>query len=395
MRSTRRAVVAAAAVLACTSAAVSGDYIQRKDGSFSPSFKGTTPQAAADFDASEWQVLDANLSEILYTIPVGGKAQTQKMPAAEVLEIWLEPKDYGPQWKDAAAALEAGDWKGAAARFRAIGDEKKGDEKKLNPVVRQRALLNAARALAGPGDAKSVADADAAYGHLLSTFPGTFYARSVWKGRWNMFMEAGMEEKAKAAIDELLKLAGVTDADKLEARYALSTIALKKAVGAKDQAGIQKCLDEYKTLAGETQGKKDLVSVNALARIGMGTCMLELGNAGEAKGIFEEMSQREGFENSVNAAAFNGLGECWYRQGNPQGFAEARRCFLRVQLLYADGAPPEAVAKAMYFAGDCFSRLMDSDSAKARALEQLNACISRFPSSAWATAARKLKANLK
>ncbi len=392
MRSTRSVAAVAVALLACSASAVAGDYIQRKDGSFSPAFKGSTarPEAATDFDGSDWQVLDADIGSILYAITVGGKKQTQKMAAAEVTEIYLEPKDYPALWREADAAFKAGDWANAAAKFRAIGDEK---GEKSHPVVRQQALLRAARAAGGPGDRKAVAAADAAYDYLLKSFPQTFYTRSVWKDRWIMFIDANLEDKAKEAIDQLLKLPGVTDSDRLEARFASTTINLRKAVAAKDASGIQKCLDEFKALSGETSGKKDLASVNALARIGMGNCMLELGNAGEAKGIFDEMTQREGFDNAVNAAAFNGLGECWFRQNDPKdnkGLLEARRCFLRTQMLYADGASSDVVAKAIYYTGECFYRLGDA----VRARAELSSCIARFPSSPWAEKANKLRINI-
>jgi len=387
MRSTRSAVFAAAALLACSAAAVAGDFIQRKDGSWSPAFKGGTPEAAADFDASDWQVLDADIDSVLYSIPVGGKMQPQKMASTEVMSILLEPKDYPAMWKEAMNAFQAGDWNGAAAKFHAIGDDKTG---KVNPIVRQQALLRAARASGAPGDKKALLAADAGYEYLLKLYPKSFFTRNVWKDRWVLFNDAGMEDKARDAIDQLLKLAGVTDFDKLEARFALTTINLRKAAAAKDTAAIQKCLEEYKALAGETTGKKDLASINALARIGLGNCMLELGNATDARGIFDEMTQREGLTNDVNAAAFNGLGECWYRQNDAKGWTEALRCFLRTHTLYADGASPDAVAKALCFSGDCFARLGDA----ARAKQELLSCIGRFPNSPWANLAKKILGNL-
>ena len=386
MHCTRRVASSASAVLLLGCAALAGDYIQRKDGSFSPVFKGgDRPQSPADFDASDWQIIDADMTNVTYTIPVGGKAQVQKMPSAEVMELWPELKDYPqPHWKESSTLLQSGEWAKAAEKYRAIGDEKK-----VHPVVRQQALLRAARA-AGAGGDKGLPQADAAYDYLLKTFPTSFYTRHVWKDRWILFIDAGKEDKAQEAIDQLLKLAGVTEGDKLEARFASTTIKMRKAVAAKDTGAIQKFHDEYKALAGETSGKADLASVHALARIGMGTCLIELGNPKEAKGIFDEMCQREGFENSVNAAAFNGLGECWYKQNDTKGFTEALRCVLRTQLLYADGASSDAVAKAIYYTGDCFARLGDH----ARAKVELSSCMSRFPNSPWATAANRLRQNL-
>lgn len=381
MRSVNSAAVAAAVLLACAQAALAGDFVQRKDGSYTPAIKGDSPDPT-DFDASTWQVVDASIDEISYTIQVNGKAMAQKLKAADVMEVVLDPRKYPqPHWKDAASLDQSGDHVNAAAKFRAIGMAKQ-----VHPVVRQKALLNAARSLAAIGDAKSVAAADAAYDELLKEFPTTFYSRALGRDRWQMWMDAGNEEKAKAAIDWLLKLPGVTEADTLEARFALNTIALRRCVAAKDQGGIQKCLDEYKAIAAGAAGK----SVKNLALIGQGNCLLELGKTTDARVIFEDISEN-GSGNSLLAAAFNGLGECWYRQGDVKGFIEARRCFLRTVLLYSDGTAGELVARALYCAGDCFLRVQDGgDAWKDRARENLHSCYSRFPNSPWADRARKL-----
>jgi hypothetical protein len=389
MRSANRvavdAAVAVALLVACSQAALAGDFLQRKDGTFTPAIKGDIPEPA-DYEASTWQVRDANIDEIPYTMLVNGKAVAQTFKSADVMEIWPEPKKFPqPVWKDANSMDQIGDHVHASEKFRSIGMSKQ-----VHPVVRQKAFLCAGRSLAAIGDAKSVAAADAVYEELLKEFPTSFYSRALGRERWQMWMDAGNEEKAKAAIDWLLKLPGVTDSDKLEARFALNTIALRKCVVAKDTAGIQKCLDEYKAIASETTGKKDLAIVNALARIGQGNCLLELSKATDARVIFEDISEH-GTGNPVLAAAFNGLGECWFRQNDVKGYIEARRCFLRTVLLYSDGTPGDMVARALYYAGECFFRIQDNgDTWKDRARENLKSCYSRFPSSPWADRAKKL-----
>jgi len=380
MRPMNCAAVVVAAVLGCAAVARGGDLIQKRDGSFTPSIKGESP-SAADYEASTWQVLDATIDEIRTTLTAGGKAVPQTLKASDSADIWLEPRDYPSQWKEASDLSAAGNNKRAADLYRAIGAAAQ-----VHPVVRQKALLFAARAVWNSGD---TVGADAAYDALLKTFPTSYYTRSVWKDRWQMWMDGGNEEKAKAAIDQLLKLPGVTEADQLEARLALNTIAFRKAVAAKDVPGIQKALDEYKAIAQLTQGKKEMASVSALARIGQANCLLALGKTGEARAIFEDLAER-GTENAVLAAAWNGLGECWYKDNNPKGWAEARRCFLRTSLMYDEGTPGDVVAKALYFAGDCFFRLQDSEAWRDNAKKELQSCISRFPKSPWADQSRKL-----
>jgi tetratricopeptide (TPR) repeat protein len=371
MHSVNRVVLAAAFLLAAASIAGAGDFLEKKDGGFNPALKsgGQTP-AATDYEESSWQVTDATIA--------------QKMPATEVLSIWLEPKKYGSNWKAATDAMAAGNFAQAAALFQSIGNDTRAHR-----VVRQNALLNAARALGGAGDKAAVQAAEAGYDALLKAFPQTFYLRALWKDRWQLRMEAGDYEGAKQAIAELLKIPGVSDADKTEADLSQNSIDLKEAVGKKDQAAIQKCLDRFKEIAGKTAGQAKFASVNAQARVGTGNCLLELGNASEAKGIFEDISEHA-TEKPVCAAAFNGLGECWFRQNDKAGFIEARRCFLRTQLLYSEGTSPEVIAKALYYSGECFYRLQDTDDWRDRAKRELSDCMRRFKSSVWADRARKL-----
>jgi hypothetical protein len=58
--------------------------------------------------------------------------------------------------------------------------------------------------------------------------------------------------------------------------------------------------------------------------------------------------------------------------------------------MYDDGAPGDIVAKALFYAGDCFFRLQEGDDWKVRAKRELQTCISRFPKSPWADQARRL-----
>jgi tetratricopeptide (TPR) repeat protein len=372
--------IAVALVAAFAPTALAGDIIQRKDGTFTPAVKGDTP-SPEDFEASNWQIIAADSENVTYQMVVAGKPQTMKFRSVDVLEIWMEPKDYPGGWKEAMNALASGDYASAARGFQSFGAEAR-----INQVVRQKAYLNAARSVAATGKA---ADAESAYAALLKAFPNTFYVTHVDNELSEMFMDAGEEAKARAAAEALLKRPGVSEADTLKAKFLLTTIDFRKAVKDKDQAGIQKVLDQFKSMAQATAGKKEQAGVSALARIGMGNCMLELGNAKEAKGLFEEISATAK-EIPVCAAAFNGLGECWFRQNDKQGWEEARRCFLRTIVLYTDGTPPDQVAKALYFAGECFYRLQDSDDWKDRARRELGECFRRFPSSPWAQKARQL-----
>ena len=377
--------VAAAAFLfaACAASARGGDLIQKKDGTFVPPIKNDPPQAS-DYAASNQTILNINLKELTYSIPLGNKQVTQTMLADQVMEVWIESSRYPAGWKEAVEALASGDPK-AAERFRAIGDDTK-----VNPVVRQKALLNAARACAAVG----AKNAEEAYRYVLQQFKDSFYSKAVWRELANWFMDRGDEAKALDAINEMLRLPPVTNSDQIEADFLKATVAFRKAVAAKDQSGIQRALEAYKAIVAATNGIAGLAGVNSLARLGMANAMLELGNFKEAKGLFLEISEAAK-DPSLAASSFNGLGECWYRQNNPEGFAEARLCFLRTALMYADGAPPAEVAKALYYAGDCFYRLQDSEDWKDDARREIADCIRRFPQSAWAEKARRLQLNLK
>jgi len=383
----RSAVVAAALLLAASaSTALAGDIVQKKDGSFQPAAK-SQPPSAQDYEGSSWSVLDADINQIKYQISLNGKMILQTLPAGDVAEIWLAAERYPAQWKDASEALAAGDYANAQGLFRAIGESKQ-----VHPVVRQKALLNAARAVVAADGGTKVNEA---YDFLLTkAFPNTFYARSAWKDRANYWMDRGDESQALDALKKLLQLPGVSEGDKLEARLLQNTVSCRKAVAAKDKAAIQKCHDEYKAIASDTSGRKEMVDVNRMARLGMASTLLDLGNAKDAKGLFQEIAETAS-DNAVLAAAYNGLGECWYRQNNAEGWAEARLCFLRTVTLYAEGSSPDHVAKALYYAGDCFYRLQDGDDWATGAKQELDDCVRRFKNSPWAQKARTLRLNIK
>jgi TolA-binding protein len=380
MRHLRSILACAAAVAMSAAPALAGDIFQRPDGTFTPAIKGSSP-TPADFDASTYQVNSADTEKVSYAMKVGDRMVSQSEPSTRIAEIHLEPRKYPAEWKQSMTAFEGGDYKGAYAGFSAIGAAEK-----VNPVVRQKALLNAARAAREGG---TTAEAEKAYAALLKAFPDSFYSAAALKEQSQMWMDAGVEEKARNLADALVKLPGVSDSDKLQARFLQTTVDFRNAAAKKDQAGIQKALEAYKALANETAGKKDLTAVHQLARIGQGNALLELGNAAEAKGIFQEISDRA-MERPVCAAAFNGLGDCFYREGN---FVEARRCFLRTATIYTEGTPGDQVARALFHAGDCFSRLQDSPDWKDRARNELSECKRRFPKSSWAEKAdRALRA---
>lgn len=371
-------VVASIAAFAC--AAAGGDVVQKKDGTFNPAVKGETP-TQSDYDASNWQVLDADTDVVKYQLNVGGKVVLQTLKSIDVMEIWLEPKDYPGLWKDAVNAMASGNYQGAAQAFQSIGAEAK-----VHPVVRQKALLFAARSFASWG---KPTEADAAFDALFKAFPKSFYTMAVWKERSQMWMDANKEEKARAAADTLVKLPGVSDGDKLEADFLLVTIEYRKAAAAGDKAAIKTCLDKFKALAQQTAGRPGQAGVNALAQIGTANCLLELGSVGEAKAIFDAISTTAR-EAPVCAAAFNGLGDCWFRQNNKDGWVEARRCFLRTSLLYTEGTSSDQIAKALYYAAECFTRLQDTEKWGWAAKQEAQDCIRRFPTSPWAQKARVL-----
>jgi len=385
MRHLLSSVLCAAAVAAACAPALGGDILQRKDGSFNPTIKSGDRPTQADFDASTYQVVGADVDKVTYTLTIGsgGSARvvSQSEASTNVMEIWIEPKKFPPAWKQALAEFESGDYRSARTNFAAVG----GDSK-AHPVVRQKALLFAARATREGGTS---AEAEAAYAALLKEFPNSFYSAAAIKDQSQLWMDAGSPEKARAFADQLLRLPGVSASDKLEARFLQVTVDFRNAAAKKEQSGIQKALDAYKSLAQETAGKKDFAGVHQLAKVGQANCLLELGTVAEAKGIFQEISDRAQ-ETAVCAASFNGLGDCFFREGN---FVEARRCFLRTATIYAEGTPGDQVARALYHAGECFSKLQDSPDWKDRARRELSECKRRFPKSSWANLAdRSLRA---
>ncbi len=371
-------LLAASLLLAASACALAdGDILERKDGKFLPAIKGDRP-GEQDFKDSTHAVKDATADVVTYTF--GEIKALQSMPAGEIAEIHLRASVRGTVFRGAEKDMAQGNYADAAETF-----QKVGADPRAHPVVRQRALFNVALCRMNGGDAKGAVEAVEA---LLSTYSRSFYLKRALLLKVQANLESGDEAEGKKGIEQLLALPGLGESDRLDVTLARINIDFNRAANATpvDRATVSKCREEYDRIVQQTAGKAEFSAVSNGAQIGSANCLLRLGEADKARAVFQRIAYDSKADEGLLARAFNGLGECFYGQNNPEALREARRCFLRVRILYQDAATPNEVAKALYYAGQCFKDLGDLPPAalKDAIRREWGECVQRFPKSIWA-----------
>ncbi len=372
-----RAALVALVALGAAAPAFAGDIIRKKDGTFFPQVAGSEP-TAAEFAASTVTFVDADESKVTYRL--GTVPQLQSYKASDVEELYLDPSTFPQAWRDAEGDLLGGAYEAAMNRFLALGTDRG-----LNRIQQQKSFHNAVRAAAGTGNPANMRNAVAA---MDKAFPQSFYRRHARETMLQAFIDAGDMEAALSMATELESIPGLGESDKVKITLLRARVAFRAAMASKDKAALRKAQEQFQSIASATNGKAGLLSVNLIARLGYAQATLALGDTGPAKTEFDAIIKAAtapgvARDPSVLAAAYNGLGEIWFQQGDRAGWIEARRCFLRVTCLFADGPAAEDLAKALYHTGACFFRLQDTPNWWADGQKELSECQVRFPKTHW------------
>lgn len=378
-----RALGALVVALAASTALADGDYIERQDGTFIPRLpdaSATEPNEAA-FAASNYSVVDADSSKVSYRIE--GINQSQSIASAEVADIWIQPANQPSAYRQAMGDFTGGALADAMDRFLAVGADSRAHK-----VIRQKSFLMAVRCATGAG---AMGEAEKAAKAYEAAFANGFYMQAVLQSLANGWNDIGRADKALEVAERLSKMPGLTEAQKLNIELLRATVEFRKVRDSGDKTALKKVQDSFAKVASTTTGKKDLESLGVSASLGVAKCDLAMGDMKAAKGAFEKIVERAKTD-PVLAESYNGLGECWFREGNREAWTEARRCFLKVTLLYTNGTSSDELARALYMTAECIFRLQDLPEWKRSAINELAECIRRFPS--WEVKARQLQLNI-
>jgi tetratricopeptide (TPR) repeat protein len=184
---------------------------------------------------------------------------------------------------------------------------------------------------------------------------------------------------AKREFAKIRQIPKVADDIAREVDYWLLYIEERQA--GDNRGAINAVKGKYESLLRQVEGK--FKNVETKCRLGIGRCLLALGQADEALAYFQNIV-KSSTDGLTLAGAYIGEGDAYFAQ---KKWVEARRAYLRVAILWED--QPEFHAKALFRAGNCFLLARDKDF-KQRAYYELKRCIDYYAGSYWAAEAEKL-----
>jgi len=374
MKITKTGLLVVAAVALFAAPVLAGDLIQLKTGKWMP----TAPAAGEkeepsveDLAASQYSVVEENYDVTFYKIE--GVAQRQKYDTAKIRRVVYG--DRPSAFLEASEAMGNNDWGPALAGFDELAKNKR------NPHwVRQYSLYNIGRIYQEGQVAWQ--EAVAAWDRYEKEFPKGKFLPRVLVSEGLAWLALKNEAKARESFGKIERLKGLSDADKMKAKYWMIKISQLKGEDAGNTALINQALTQYKSLLEEAEGKNELQEVAILARLGIGDCLLALQKYGEALAFFQKIAASSD-EKDVLAGAYNGLGRCHFAK---EEWSDALICFLRTVILYDTN--PEQTAMALYYAAKSYN-LRQGEDYKNRARSLYRECFNRFPSTVWAQESKK------
>jgi tetratricopeptide (TPR) repeat protein len=368
MRGFAVALVAVLAALLLGAPAGAGDLVQKTDGSWLIQKPESDPPTASDLEKSQIQVVREDFDFTYYVFQTV-KTQ-QKIATREIKQVIYERRDS--TFDQGMASMEARNYNAALEDFqRAVTSD--------IPWVPQYALWKVVILQENLGDPDA---ALASIEDLTKKFPKTKYLIEAYvKAGLIYLVHKNDVNAAEAEFRKIGKIPGVDEGTLQLVEYYLIYIRELKATSKADTQAVQK---DYETLAGKAQAKE----VATRARLGIGRCLLNLGEFQKALEYFENIVKTE-TDPLVLAGAYVSIGDCYFKM---EKWVDARRAYLRVAVLWDD--QPEYHAKALCLAGNCFLLARDTDF-RERARAELTRCVQMYPGTVWAKKADDLIATIR
>jgi tetratricopeptide (TPR) repeat protein len=301
-------------------------------------------------------------------------AAQQSIDAASVVAVYYG--DRPAARAEAEALMANGDYDKAAAQMESLSTNR------TYPAwVRMYSLWDLGRIRQViQGDNESAIQV---WDRFEKDFPKGRFLPDVIINAGKAYLNLGKGAEARGKFLELEKLSGLPASKKMLARYYLIYITQKQGEASKNSALINKALQDYKSLLADVESTPELKDVAALARLGVGGCLVALEQYKDAQEYFQKIAD-SGTDSVVLAGAFNGLGRCLEAQ---QQWKDALLAFLRTAFLYNDR--PDQTAFALLHAGRCYKLLRSGDDWKDRAKSLLQECMSKYPGTTYAQQAKE------
>lgn len=322
--------------------------------------------------------------EVVYSTGSGGEGRKD---SSEVLEVRhdLSSRLLG-DYASAIQAMDEGKFAQAAAMFDDVLADDRLMERTRYAWVRQHALFRKARcqfAMADPNGVSATVDT------LISAVPDTFFYAPALMLKAQILAIAGQDSQARSVFSELGDAVGSKGLPERWGREAELGLALL------DRGGDAKARERKLAGLAEKNASKFPTVANR-ANVEIGNVMVETGEYDKAQLFFERIVKGGQADATTMAAAYSGLGDCFYLrvQGMEDAPIEQRReqlqsaalHHLRVITMYKDAV--DLVPRSHYFAAQSLRQMNLAETATQS--NQLASRLKRlYPKSPWWERLRK------
>lgn len=298
--------------------------------------------------AVECQIDEITFREVRYRYLKAPGVQKMALNKVERWEYGDRPKFFA----DAEDKMKDGDLATAEALFAKAANAGSTSERKW---MRPDSLFHRAECLRLMG---RIGDAADAYKTLLKEYPEWWAFPRANIGLGRCYLVQAQYDKALTCFDAVAGNAEFTERDRMDAESG-------KARVLEARGKYQEARDAYEALERKAESRE--AETAAMAKVRKWLCAVQLANAAKSgdafedarrslQGIVEDTKLAE--QRSVLAAAWVGIGECYYYRPKPDK-KEALLAFLRVPVIYDDQL--DEMPKALFHAAAAYAQIADGE----------------------------------
>lgn len=316
--------------------------------------------------------------EVVYTTQSGGESRKD---ASQVLEVRHDlSSKLLDEYAAAIEAMDTGDFRKASSILDAVLQDDRLMERTRYAWVKQHTLFRKARCQFALADAAGVS---ATVDRLLTDVPDTFFYAPALMLKAQILAISGNDADAKGVFNQLNADVGGKGLPERWSREAELGLALL------DKGGDAKARERKLAGLAEKNAEK-FPTVASRANVEIGNVMVESSEYDKAQLFFERIVKKGQADGTTMAAAYSGLGDCFYfralamedgdKDKRKSQFQRAALHHLRVITMYKDAV--QLVPRSHYFAAQSLRQMNATETAS-----QANQLASRlkrtYPQSAW------------
>jgi len=316
--------------------------------------------------------------EVVYTTQSGGESRRD---ASEVLEVRHDlSSKLLDEYAAAIEAMDTGNFPKASAILDAVLQDDRLMERSRYEWVKQHTLFRKARCQFAMANAAGVS---ATVDQLLADVPETFFYAQAMMLKAQILAISGSDSAAKGVFNQLnadVESKGLPERWSREAELGLALL---------DKGGDAKARE--RKLAGLAEKNADkFPTVASRANVEIGNVMVEASDYDKAQLFFERIVKAGQADSATLAAAYSGLGDCFYfrsiamedgdKEERKSQFQRAALHHLRVITMYKDAV--QLVPRSHYFAAQAL-RQMNSSETSTQANQLASRLKRAYPQSAW------------